>query len=310
VVLEPIEKFGPNDKVVEVNFIDNNAIFRFGDDITGSAPLSGSVITIRYRIGGGVRGRIGIGQIDTSRQFTPLPPANAVVPVRFRNISPSSGGTDKESIDQAKKRAPRDSSLQGSIVTSEDYAQSASTFRHPVFGAINKAVATIRTSVNVNQIEIYALAEGPDGIPVVPSAGLKAGLATFFTDLNVLSDSIVVLDGAIKAVDIDMTIVVDRNADASVVKDQVELAITNFFDISRWDMGQSLFLSNFIEVIEAIDGVSYLDVHSPSENILPTGELASPEFDGIGFNEVIVEGNRVTNYFYEKSPPPGGVRKS
>lgn len=308
VVTEPLERYGPTDKVVEALFIDNKAVFRFGDDTTGQAPISGSLIEFRFRNGGGRRGRIGVGQIDSSRQLSPLPPANSAVSVRFRNVTPSAGGTDKETIEQAKRRAPRDASLQGSIVTDDDYAQAAVSFAHPVFGAVSKAIATIRTSLNANRVELYVLAEGPDGLPTAPSAGLKAGLVTYFSDLNVLTDHIVVLDGKTRPVDIELNVIINRNADASVVRERIESAITDFFDLSRWDMGEAFYASNLIETIGAIDGVAYLDLLSPKDNILPTGELGDPDSDGIGFNEVIVEGMRKTGYYYEKTPPPGGIR--
>jgi hypothetical protein len=308
VVAEPIERYGPTDKVVEVNFVENQAIFRFGDDVTGAAPLSGSNIQIVFRVGGGQRGRIGVGQIDTVRQLTPLPPANAATSVRFRNVTPSSGGTDKESLSQAKKRAPKDYALQRSIVSAPDYAQAASSFIHPVFGAVSKAIATVNTSINANTVEFFILAEGPDGLPTAPSAGLKAGLITFMSDLNVLTDNLVVSDGKTKAVDIELNVMIDRNADASVVRQRVESAITDFFNISNWEMGEAFYTSNFIDTVEAVDGVAYVDLFSPYDNITPTGSSASPDSTGIGYNEIIIEGKRKTNYYYEKAPPPGGIR--
>lgn len=308
VITDPIERYGPNDKVVEVNFFENVAAFRFGDDVTGQAPQSGSEIQFRFRTGGGIRGRIGAGQIDSQLQIAPNQPSNAAVSVRFRNISPSSGGTNRETIAQAKKRAPRDFAVQRSIVTADDYAQTASTFAHPVFGAISKAVATIRTGLNANLIEVYALAEGPDGVPTAPNAGLKIGLETFFNDLNVLTDHVNVLDGNVMSVDVEMNVVINRNADASIIKNRVESAIDDFFDISRWDMGQGLYISNLIETVERIDGVSYIDLFQPFDNILPNGDFNSTDANNVKFNELIIEGKRTTSYYYEKSPPPGGIR--
>ena len=301
VITEPIERYGPNDKVVEVNFFEDSAVFQFGNDINGKSPLSGSTITFRYRVGGGIRGRIGVGQINSSRPINPLPPANAAVSVSFINISPSNGGTDKESIENAKRRAPRDYATQRSIVTAEDYAQVAANFSHPVFGSVAKAIATIRTGYNANRVEIYCLVEGPDSIPMIPNAGLKAGLQTYFTDLNVLTDHVVILDGVLKPVNIDVNIIVNKNADASVVKDRVEAAITGFFSINNWELGEPFYLSNFIEIIEAIDGVAYVDFYSPSDNILPSGQIGDSSSDMIGFNELIIEGTRKTNYFYENA---------
>ncbi len=307
-VTDPLERYGPTDKVVEVNFVDNKTIFRFGDNVTGQAPLSGSSIEFRFRNGGGRRGRIGVGQIDSVRQIAPLPPANAIVPVHFRNITPSAGGTDKETLEQAKKRAPRDFSLQKSIVTADDYAQAAISFAHPVYGAVSKAIATLRSGLNANRVELYVLAEGPDGLPTAPNAGLKAGLVTYFSDLNVLSDHVVVLDGCTKPVDIELNIIFNRNADASITRGKVESAIAEFFDLSKWEMGEALYISNLVNTIEIIDGVSYVDLLSPHDNIIPTGQSGDPAVAGVGFNEIIIEGKRKTNYYYEKSPPPGGIR--
>ena len=120
----------------------------------------------------------------------------------------------------------------------------------------------------------------------------------------------IVQDGQIRAVDIEMNVVINRNADASIIKDRVETAITDYFDISRWDMGQGLFISNLIEVIEAIDGVAYVDLFKPADNILPVADVTGTgtSGEGVAFNELIVEGKRTTSYYYEKSPPPGGFR--
>ena len=300
VVTEPIERYAANDKVVEALFYTDTVVFRFGDDVTGKAPVSGSQITFRFRIGGGTRGRIGVGQINTIRSVVPLPPANASVSVRFRNIVPSSGGTDRETIATAKKRAPREFSLQRSIVTSEDYAISASLFSHPVYGAVSKALATIRTGLNANLVEVYILAEGPDGKPTAPSAGLKSGLETYFSDLNVLTDHVAAMDGKLKPVDIDMNIVVSRNADASIIKQRVESVINNYFQTDNWDMGEPFYISNFIEAIESIDGIAYVDLFAPADNILPYDEkILSTGANFIDFNEIIVEGERKTNYYYE-----------
>jgi len=309
VITEPIERYNPNDKVVEVNFFEDSAVFQFGNDVNGQSPLSGSAITFRYRVGGGIRGRIGVGQINSSRPINPLPPANAAVTVSFINISPSNGGTDKESVENAKRRAPRDYATQRSIVTAEDYAQVAANFSHPVFGSVAKAIATIRTGLNANRVEIYCLVEGPDSIPMIPNAGLKAGLQTYFSDLNVLTDHVVILDGALKPVDIDVNIIISKSADASVVKNRVEAAITNFFNINNWELGEPFYLSNFIEVIENIDGVAYVDFFSPSDNILPSGELGNDDRYVIGFNQLIIEGTRKTNYFYENANYTAGTKR-
>jgi len=311
--LEPLERFGPDDRVMRIEVFSDRAEFTFGDDVNGQAPLAGQEITITYRTGGGIRGRLGSNAINESRAVSPLPPASALVQVLFRNIAPSSGGTDRESLDQAKRRAPRDfivrafaSDRPASIVTDQDYAQVATTFAHPVYGAVSKAVASLRTSLNTNLIELYILAEGPDSL-VTPSLGLKTALETYVSEFNVFTDTVDVLDGSIKTVDVEMTVVINRNADATFVKTRSNAALDNFFDPANRDMGQPLYTSYLIELITNIDGVSYVDMFKPTDNILPTKELAKEGSNGVGINEVIVEGKREIGFYYEASYAKSGT---
>lgn len=300
---EPIESFGPNDKVVEIRFYSGSITLKFGDNVNGFQPSIGSTLTFIYRKGGGIRGRIGANIIDQIRSISNDVYA-AIANVRFRNIVPSTGGTDRESVDAAKRRAPREYAVRNNIVTAEDYAQAALSFKHPTYGAIKKAVSALYSNINVNQVRLYVLAEGTESKPVLANVGLKTALKSYIDQFNILTDETVVGDGAIKAVDVELNVIVSRGADASVVKERVEAAITDFFNINKWDMGQPLFVSNFMKVLESIEGVAYIDLFKPLNNILPTNQIVAPDatgnVDGIGINQVVTEGKRITGYYYEK----------
>lgn len=292
VIREPIEKYGPNDKVVEVSFMADNLYLRFGDGVNGVVPDSGNTISVTYRGGGGIRGRVGVGQLQDSKSITPLPPVTAPIQVRFRNLTPSVGGTDKETIEQAKRRAPKEYAVREAIVTPEDYAHVASSFAHPAFGTMAKAVSSVRTGKNANLVELYCLAEGANELPVVPSAGLKTALITYVDGFNTMTDQVDVLDGKIRYIDIDMTVAIKRDADAAVTKNKVESAVLDFFALSKWEMGKPFYVSNFVEAVERIDGVAYLDLFKPVDNVV-TPDLA--------FNELITLGDKVIRYYYEKA---------
>jgi phage-related baseplate assembly protein len=310
VTTDPLETYDADAEVVNVTFYTDRIVLLFGDDINGKAPLAGQEIDVNYRIGGGVRGRIGSYAINESRSILPSSPSSATAPVQvtFRNLVSSSGGTDRETLEQAKKRAPRDFAVRAfasdrpaSITTASDYAQVISSFSSPVYGSVAKAVATIRTDLNANLVELFILAYGEDGL-VTPSLGLKQAVATYVDEYNVLTDTVSVLDGAIKSIPIDMTVVVNRNADASVVRTNVNAALDDFFNVNNRDLGQPLYVSDVIEAASNVDGVSYVDLFNPANNILQTNQLADPEDKtGVGINEIIVEGSRNVKFFYEKS---------
>jgi len=297
-----LENAGPNDEVFEVDYKEDRAQVKFGDDIAGKAPLAGQQIVIQYRQGGGIRGRIGAATINEARPVNPQPPASAALDVLFRNLNPSTGGTDKESIEAAKRRAPREYAVHDNAATAPDYAQIASTYSHPVFGTVLKAVAVVKTNINANLVEIFVLAASPSDVPAKPSIGLKNGLISYLQDINVFTDSVTVSDGEVKPVNVDMTVVVSRNADAATVKDQVDAAVNNFFDVGEWDMGEGFDLSPFQSAIQAVPGVQKVNIYEPSDDILSTKNAFETADNRIGYAQLIILGQKNIRYYMEKPP--------
>jgi len=304
-VLEPIQKFGAQDEVVEVQFfttIEGQPIARFifGDDLNGKAPIAGSQISILYRTGGGTAGRIAAGAIDQSRsvRFD-----NRSVTVNYRNIAPSVGGANHESIAEAKRRAPKIYSLHTVVVTANDYVTFANNFQHPYYGTIGKSAVILETSPNQNIVDLYVLAVGNDGLPVAASVQLKEALQSALSSVNVVTDEVRIKDGLIKAIDLNAIIVLDRNSDARVVRNKVNQAFTEFFSLENFDLGEPLYISNLIEVIESIDGVRYIDLQSPNKNILASSQLATGDPNYVGVNEIITLGSSKIDFYYDNIAP-------
>lgn len=327
-----IEQADANDEVFEVKFLEDRARIIFGDDSNGKIPISGQVLTVDYRVGGGVRGRIGSGAINETRPIGQ--DGFATQNVLFRNLEPSVGGQDQESLDSAKKRAPRLFAVHDNVTTNSDYITIAETFIHPAFGAVQKASVTIRTGigkstnevikairaapseeaaeqyllgnyVNRNIIEIYILQEDED-VPIAPSIGLKSALKTRLEDINVFTDEVVVLDGSLRTVSMDATIVVSRNVDASIVKEQVDLAIRNVFNIEETEMGEGFHRSDLIRAISNVDGVASVDLFEPADDFPSLGVVVDPSIpederpQGIGVNELFVLGSQNIRFFMER----------
>jgi hypothetical protein len=335
-----IEKSGANDEVYEVRHQETESRIVFGDDVAGKAPLSGQVITVRFRRGGGVRGRIAAGVINETRSVIPEPPYSAAIEALFRNPSPSSGGTDEETVEQVKRRAPREFATQENAVTGEDYGLLCQEYSHPIYGSVSKAIGVLRTGVdqdslavatkirqaasdedgaeilksnfiNRNIVELYVLAEGPGNTPVKPSSGLKEGLISYFNEINVLTDEVRVFDGAIKSVDVEAIIVVSRNADVGTVKVAVQDAISSFFDLRNFDMGTGMYLSHLYAAIQEVPGVKFVDIFKPQDDIIQTHKVGSSDSPGIGFNEVITLGKVDLKFYFEpgsfKIPPTNKI---
>ena len=126
----------------EVKYDEENiATLRFGDNTFGAIPPAGAEILVDYRYGGGARGNLSKGAINETQTFE----LNGyTVTVKFENITSTTGGSDEESIEHAKKYAPKYSKTQVRTVTGEDYSIFASGYSDSTNGSISKAIATLR----------------------------------------------------------------------------------------------------------------------------------------------------------------------
>lgn len=334
-----LEKAEANDEVYQVTHYDTYTRVSFGDNSNGKAPIDGQSIRVRYRLGGGIRGRIGRNGINESRSIG----GNQTVAtsVNFNNSSPSRGGYDNESLDDAKKRAPREFSTHNNIATSDDYSIISSTFKHPVYGSVSKSVAVVRTGieygdpangttnldyvieqiraaptvedakqymlanyVNKNIVDMYLLQEG-DTMPIAPSNGLKTALQNYISGLNVFTDELRIYDGSLLPINIEATVVLTRNADASIVKEQVLFAVNSLFNIANRNMGQEFNKSDLIYAIKNVDGVKTVDLYNPVDDfpalrrIVTKSERASG-VQGVGVNELIVLGSQNIQFYLEQ----------
>jgi hypothetical protein len=119
------------DFVVEVE-ADGASYVRFGDDLNGLRPASGTTFEATYRVGNGTQGNVGAGAIAHVV-------CNDPAIVGATNPLPAHGGAEPESIEDVRQRAPYAFRTQERAVTPEDYAEVAQ--RHP---EVQRAAATFR----------------------------------------------------------------------------------------------------------------------------------------------------------------------
>lgn len=120
-----------NEFVAEVE-VDGIAFIRFGDGQHGRRPETDTEFSATYRVGNGTAGNVGRESIQHI-----LLNESAITGVR--NPMPAAGGTEPESMEDVRQRAPAAFRTQERAVTEPDYAEV--TQRHP---GIQRAAATFR----------------------------------------------------------------------------------------------------------------------------------------------------------------------
>jgi hypothetical protein len=101
---------------------DNGSTMRFGDDVFGEIPQSGSVFQVTYRVGGGSRGNVAADTI------TKVDAAAATLFTAVTNPFAATGGADEEPGEQIVRLAPQAfRAVQYRAVRPEDYEKAAET---------------------------------------------------------------------------------------------------------------------------------------------------------------------------------------
>ena len=120
--VEHFAESGPDDRHFLLDAVSGLVIFgpavREADGSLrqyGQVPPKGAVVRIRrYATGGGARGNVGTGSIQTLKSSVPFIS-------RVENRHPAQGGVDGETLDEAKRRGPLLVRTRSRAVTAEDY---------------------------------------------------------------------------------------------------------------------------------------------------------------------------------------------
>jgi hypothetical protein len=150
------------DFVVEVES-DGTARLRFGDDVNGLRPESDSVFTAAYRVGNGKAGNVGA---ESLTRFAGDPRITACT-----NPMPASGGTDPETSDQIRRRAPQAFMTQERAVTMADYERVTKMNTQ-----VDDAVATLRWTGSWYTVFITAEPNGAGNLTPALRKALKKNI--------------------------------------------------------------------------------------------------------------------------------------
>ncbi len=236
---------------------------RFGDGLNGAIPVANAekadsnIVAREYRFGGGKKGNVPANAIKTLTRSI-----DGVDDNRVANLFPANNGRDEETLDEAKKRAPRTIKSRCRAVSVEDFeylAMQASTIKrakalplfHPDFpGTRIPGVITV------------IVVPDADGPAPTPSEGTLRTVCAYLDQRRLLTTELYVIKPAYQRVEIQAEIVADDNADLASVKKGVEQTITDYFhplkggeDGQGWPFGGTIFYSRASQRIFTVVGV-------------------------------------------------------
>lgn len=141
----PFISFDATDQY-EVDYNTDPPLLRFGDTVAGNVPPTGAEIRASYISTSGLAGLV---LADTITEVTnPLVVAFQTIPLTITNPLPSSGGDDRESIEEARRNAPLFFYARNAAVTRDDYVGLSQAFSDPTAGVVAVAQAFVAHSAD------------------------------------------------------------------------------------------------------------------------------------------------------------------
>jgi predicted phage baseplate assembly protein len=236
---------------------------RFGDGRNGGIPVANAanpesnIVAREYRFGGGKRGNVPAGAIKTL-----LTSVEGIDDNQVANLLAAHSGRDEETLDEAKKRAPRSIKSRCRAVTAEDFeslAMEAATIKrakalplfHPDFPGV-KAPGVVT---------VIVVPDG-DGPSPTPSEGTLRTVCAYLDQRRLLTTELYVIKPSYQRVEIQAEVIVNDNADLAEVKKSVEKTIKDYFhplkggeDGLGWPFGGTIYYSRVNQRIFSVAGV-------------------------------------------------------
>jgi len=227
---------------------DGRAAIRFGDGLNGRAPTPGATFTATYRIGNGSAGNVGaetLGRVVLG--------GGGITGVR--NPLPARGGTDPESIERARIRAPVAFRRPERAVTAADYAAIAE--RSP---EVQRAGARIRWTGSWHTAFVTVDRAGGGGVDHAFAGRMAANLEPY----RMAGRDVRVVNAVAVALDIELLVCVDDSVVAADVQRRLldELGSgplpggrLGMFHPDNLTLGRPVYLSAIVETAMREPGV-------------------------------------------------------
>ncbi len=246
--IDNLDGQGPKARVF-VTQTDNQAktTIIFGNGIQGVRPPTGAEnVRAAYRVHLGAEGNVDAQQIKLLAT-RPLGVKGVINPLA------ATGGADRESRDQARSNAPLTVQALDRVVSIQDYADFARTF-----AGIAKANAL--TLSNGRQQLVHLTIAGQNNMPIAPTSDLYQNL---FQALRILGNPgeplrLEVCETKLLVISTRVRLLPDYQLESVIPA--IRAALLNAFGFEQRDLGQPVYQSEVLSIIQQVPGVAFVDL--------------------------------------------------
>lgn len=258
-----IKKYGNKYAVDKIDRAYDPSNFLFTKTY-GIAP-SNTTLTIKYLVGGGVKGNVPADTINSNGIILRSTPADSskVGTLGFNNDKPAAGGKDGDTVEELRENSLRAFAEQKRAVTTNDYTVRALSLPAQ-FGSIAKTFVTNEMVINANAgplernplaLSMYVLAYNIDGHLIKATDTLKSNLKNYLGQYMMITDAIDMKDAFIVNIGVKFEILTLPNYGSRDVLLNCTNALKEHFDIKRWNINQPINLSTVYTLLDQVKGV-------------------------------------------------------
>ena len=232
------------------NFINNMSL--------GITPTANTTMFIKYRVGGGSDSNVGpnvltsVGIMNMNVNGS-NPTINAAVKnsIKVNNAFPALGGKDTPSVEEIRNLVRYNFASQNRAVTIKDYqtriAQMPGNFGVPFRCGVFE---------QQNKIKVYILSLDSNAKLTNNSTSvLRDNISTYLADYRMINDYVEVTNGRIINLGFQIDLMIDKKQPQGQIISQVISDVQSYMDINKYQMGDNIYLSSLIEIINNVGGV-------------------------------------------------------
>lgn len=238
------------------NFINNMSL--------GSVPTANTTMFIKYRVGGGADTNLGpnvikgLGIMNMVVNGNNADTNKAVKnSLKVNNAFPALGGKDTPSVEEIRNMVRYNFASQNRAVTIKDYqtriAQMPGKFGIPFRCGVFE---------EQNKVKVYILGLDSNGkLSNTSTSAIRDNISTYLADYRMLNDYVQISNGKVVNLSFEVDLYIDKKYPQSQIISQVISEIKKYMDISKYEMGDNIYMSPLIEIINNVGGVmNVLDV--------------------------------------------------
>jgi hypothetical protein len=265
---------------------------------------SDSILTVKYRAGGGLSHNVAVGSIKTISSLNiifPLNPTNSASSkvrntLEVSNREIASGGENAMTVNQLLALVPNIKNSQERMVTKEDLL--ARIYTMPAnFGRVFRA-AIASNPHNPLSTQVYIISRDNSSRLILSPDTLKVNIKKYLNSYRMISDAIDILDARVVNLQLKFTVVLDPSLNKSTILSEILTKLKNQFKLTQMYIDQPIIISNVVNSIftvsgvVAVDNVSFVNVYGTVNNL--------------AYSDVIHD---VKSYTKRQIlfPPPGGI---